>query len=334
MKKRILFAVLAMMLIAALFAGCSAPAPESPAASYAQDEAGAADYAELQGAPEEKFPAASEASAAPVQDGSRGSEQSANENAGYVSTVIVPDSSNKIILTKYIQTKTKNFDSDLSQLITALKVSGGYVQESNVSGVKPKKYGDKGRRAHYVFRVPRLKVEEFVTSALKVGEVELNRDTSQDITGQYMDTEARLKTLRIKLERLQDLESKATKMSDIIELENSIQQVTYEIESLESQKRGWDNLVDYATIDMDITEVNTIPKALDEPKPIDEPDYGEQLTGGFMSVLTGVVDFFKTLALVLFSGLPVIVPAAAIVLIILFSIRANKRKRTNKTDQL
>jgi hypothetical protein len=280
-------------------------------------------------------PAASMAAQAspPVMEDAKG-EAGTNGNAGYTTTMVVPNSANKIILNKYIETKTKAFDTDLKQLEQALITSGGYIQGSNVSGVKPKAYGEPGRIAYYKFRIPRMKVDPFLSTALKLGEVVLNKDTSEDITAQYMDTESRLKTLRIELDRFQELEKKATKMSDIMELEDKIQQVTYEIESLQGQMRGWDNLVDYATIEMSISEVNTIPKAIEEPKPIDQPDYGTQLGNGFTSVLTGVLEFFKTLVLVIFSGLPIIVPVGVIVAIILISIRAAKKKKTNNTNQM
>jgi hypothetical protein len=336
MKKRILFPLLAIIILAVFLTACSAssatpaaipkPAASQAAVAPAEGKAAEGDYEDLNGDSVEEAPAAS--AAAPAPDNANGT----NADAGFSTTMVVPNSANKIILNKYIETKTKDFDGDLKQLETALKASGGYIQDSNVTGVKPKVYEDPGRAAHYVFRIPRLKVDEFLSTALKVGEVDVNKDSSQDITSQYMDTESRLKTLRIELDRFQELEKKATKMSDIIELEDKIQQVTYEIESLQGQIRGWDNLVDYATVEMNIEEVNTVPQSVDKPKPIDQPDYGKQLGDGFVSVLNGVLDFFKTLLLVLFSGLPIIVPAAVIVVVILLWVRAAKKKKLNKMD--
>jgi hypothetical protein len=328
MKKNLLFVFILFLVAAMLFAGCaSAPAASEAASSAPAYDEGVSENGD--------YPQASASAAAssyapePEKDAGTGE----NSNAGYSSSIVVPDTSRKIILTQYIETKTKNFDDDLEKLNTALKTAGGYLQESNISGTKPKTYEDEPRTASFTFRVPRQNAENFVKTALTAGEVVSNRSSGQDITKEYMDTEARVKTLRTRLDRLEKLLSEATKMADIVTLETEISNVTYEIESLEGQKKGWDNLVDYVTVQMSINEVNVLKPTVSEPKE-GSLDFGQQLSNGFFSVLNGVVDFFKTLLLIIVAGSPIIIPVGAIVLIIIFSIRAGKKKGMNKTDQL
>lgn len=323
MKKRILFIIITAILIVSVFAGCSST--QAPA-SYEKSEKNTGYPVAVP--PVTQGAAASEAPAAPAQDAANGKDNS----AGYSSAIVVPDTTRKIILTQTIVTNTKNFDADLEKLNGALKTAGGYLQESNIQGTKPMTYEDTPRTAYYVFRVPKQNAEAFVKTALTAGEVVSNQSSGQDITGQYMDTETRLKTLRTRLDRLEDLLSKAGKMEDIVTLEKEISDVTYEIESLEGQKRGWDNLVEYVTIQMRIQEVNVLNPSITEKK--NPLSFGEQLGNGFYAVLNGVVDFFKTLFLIIVAGSPIIVPVAIIVVIILLSVRAGKKKRMSKTDQL
>lgn len=320
MKKRYLIFVLTLFILAAFVTGCAA---NTAMPDY--EEGGAKGADEVLEEPAAMPEASMDAGVA-----QEAKTEASVSNGGYSSNIVVPDTTRKIVLTQYIETMTKNFDEDIAMLNNALEVNGGYFQEKNISGTKPTAYKDRGRTAFFIFRVPKNKAESFVKAALTAGEVISDKSSGQDITGQYMDTDARLKTLRIRLDRLQALEQDAKKMADIIELEKSIQEVTYEIESLEGQIRGWDNLVDYVTIQMSIEEINTIPKTLDEEKPIDQPEYGEQLRNGFNSVLSGLLEFFKVLGLIIVAGSPIIVPVAVIVLIIIFSVRAGKKKKMNK----
>ena len=318
MKKRVFLILLALVVIAGMFAGCSSAAPAASSA------------AAMEGGEVAEAPAASMHSAAPAASAAPAPDT--KDNAGYSSTVVVPDTNRMIILTQSIVTRTKNFDEDLQKLETALKTAGGYLENANIQGTKPKTHEDEPRTAAYTFRVPKQNAESFVKTALAAGEVVSNQSTGQDITSQYTDTEARLKTQRTRLDRLETLLTQATKMADIVTLEEEISKVTYEIESMEGQKRNWDNLVQYVTVNMTIEEVNTIPPAINETKKQDELSFGEQLGNGFLSVLRAVVDFFKTLLLILVAGSPIIVPVAAIVLVVIFSVRASKKKKQNKTN--
>ncbi len=78
--------------------------------------------------------------------------------------------------------------------------------------------------------------------------------SAENITEEYYDTDSRLKTAQIKLERLQELLSKADNMADIITIESAISDTEYEIESLSGTLRHYDALVDYATVSLTLSE--------------------------------------------------------------------------------
>ena len=78
--------------------------------------------------------------------------------------------------------------------------------------------------------------------------------SAENITEAYYDTDSRLKTAQIKLERLQNLLANADNMADIITIESAISETEYEIESLSGTLRRYDALVGYATIYMTLSE--------------------------------------------------------------------------------
>ena len=71
----------------------------------------------------------------------------------------------------------------------------------------------------------------------------------------YYDTETRLAAQRTKQERLLDLLAQADTMESIIELENALSETEYEIQSLTTDLEHYDDLIDYATVDLYLAEV-------------------------------------------------------------------------------
>ena len=79
----------------------------------------------------------------------------------------------------------------------------------------------------------------------------------EDITGSYFDTQARLNALEQEEKRLLELLEKAETLDEIIQLEDRISNVRYEIESLTSQMKIYDKEVAYSTVSIfleDVTE--------------------------------------------------------------------------------
>lgn len=81
-------------------------------------------------------------------------------------------------------------------------------------------------------RVPAAEYEHFCEQVGSLCHVTYMSSSAENITEEYYDTDSRLKTAQIKLERLQELLSKADNMADIITIESAISDTEYEIESL------------------------------------------------------------------------------------------------------
>ena len=107
-------------------------------------------------------------------------------------------------------------------------------------------------------RIPRKSFDQFISGLGDVGSVINQQITGEDITGQYLDVEARLKSLKLQEERLLTILSKAELLQDIIELERELSNVRYEIEHYTGTLKKWDNLIDYSKVTIDVYEVHEI----------------------------------------------------------------------------
>jgi hypothetical protein len=313
--KRLLLAVLAVLMSLTLLAGC--------AASRSYDNASPNYYGEGSAAEAPAEAPQPSAESAPAEDAGAGS------GFNFDNSIMQPGVNRKIIYEGNIEARTKNFEEDLDTILTKLKEYGGYQQNASVSGTKPAEWQDRGRSARLELRVPSEHFDDFMNVLKGLGETVSTSVNGRDVSEEYFDTQSRLKTLRTQLARLEALLEKASTLEDIIEIENAIENTTSRIEDLEIQLRNYDSLIDYSIVIVYLTEVN----AMQAVKPTDEP-LGERITNAFYDVLNVLAKFGEGLLIFLIGGSPILVPLAivGIVLIIVFRVR-RKKKAAAQNDQ-
>ena len=138
---------------------------------------------------------------------------------------------------------------------------GGYFEYQETSGGGY--YESAARRwGSFTIRVPKEQYDAFTGSVGEVGHVVSQSGSAEDVGQNYSDIELRLQTQRTKQERLLALLEKAATMEDIISLENALSETEYQIEQYTSDLKRYDSLIDFATIELRLTEVARIS---DEP---------------------------------------------------------------------
>ena len=75
------------------------------------------------------------------------------------------------------------------------------------------------------------------------------------MTTQYMDVAARLENLETQRARLQELEAQAETLSDLLEIEASLSDVQYQLESWQRQLDWYDNQIESCTVYVYLSEV-------------------------------------------------------------------------------
>lgn len=308
MKKRWLAIVLIAVLL--IGAGCAAPnqaAPEAPKAMPA--------------------PAAeAETSDAAERGGWVGGSGSSENKAVKPEEAAMEQSygGHKIIKTAGLGLETREFDRDLAYIKQKVVDMGGYVASSYISGRKPEYYNESGRYANLSIRIPQERMEAFLAEARGVATVTYENSSGEDITSSYFDTESRLKIYETQRERIMGLLEKAETMEDIISLETELSRLTYEIENLTTQLKRWDDLIDFATVNIDITE---IPPATAVAS---DDSVGTRISEGFSRTLGGIVVFFENLFVFIVAASPALVLIGLIVFVIVLITRRHRRKMEKK----
>jgi len=233
----------------------------------------------------------------------------------------------KIIRSAYMAIETTEFDRTVDEIIGRVGLYQGYIETSEVQG-KPRRQQNQptNRKAHLEVRIPRKSFDQFISGLGDVGSVINQQITGEDITGQYLDVEARLKSLKLQEERLLTILSKAELLQDIIELERELSNVRYEIEHYTGTLKKWDNLIDYSKVTIDVYEVHEIKE--EEPIAI---TWGDRIINGFRRSCRRLWILFQDLVIFVVSAIPYLALLGIIVLgTWVVIVRPIKRKRENR----
>ncbi len=316
MKRRILIAATAaVMILGMAITGCSANAPRSVEnydSSYKNDspDSFGIGYGTYYSTSESNnTDSADEPSLMPDPDAPHAN----NEQAQH-----------KIIKNANVTIETRSFDEDINFIKEKAEELGGYIESESVSGRKPQEYGDGTRYAIITFRIPADKLNTFLTLAEGAATVTDKHISSDDVTTQYYDTDARREMYETQRDRVMELLKKAESMEDILMLENELTRINYEIDSLTTQLRSWDRLVDYSTVCMDVYELSP-----DRPSTTTD-DFSTKVSVGFKSTLTGLGKFFEGFAIFMISASPVIAVLAAVAIAVIVIVKLCRKRRAKK----
>ena len=225
-------------------------------------------------------------------------------------------SDRKLIRTVSMDAETENYDTLITALEEKLTALGGYT-ESRQTGT----YGSTRRWSSMTIRIPADNLSAFVTHVSKNANVLSTSEETKDVTLQYVDTESKITALETEQARLLELLAGAQNLSEILEIEARLSDVTYELERYASQKRSYDNQITYATVRLTVEEVEVL-------TPVEEPSVFDRIRTGFTSSLHGVSDGLVNLFVLLVAGSPYLLVYGAVIGVLLaVSSRIRKRKQ-------
>ena len=252
-------------------------------------------------------------------------EEPAGEGGYEQNTVTkAPVTERKLIKTVDIAAETEEFDTLVPGLQKQVEALGGYIESNQVYEIGSYYVDDhmeKQRCANMTARVPKEKLDGFLEQVGEQTNVTSRSETVEDVTLQYVDLESHKKALLTEQERLLELLAQAESVEDIIAIEGRLSEVRYQLESMESQLRTYDNQVEYSTVYLSITEVVEL-----TPVPVRQQTTWERIGDGFMSSLKNIGKGFREFFVWFVTALPYLVLlAAAILLITVFTILGVKR---------
>ena len=236
--------------------------------------------------------------------------------------------SEKIIYSVYANVETVKFDETIESVYELLSAYGGFIENSYIGGkdYAQYRYGwQTYRSADFTLRVPVDRLNEITASLDVLGNVKSLRSDSQNITTQFFDTQSRLNSYTTQEERLLSMLAKAETVPDLIAIEERLADVRYQIESLTTTLRNWQNQVDYSTLNLYIQEVEEYTEELPKHR-----TYWQQIGDGLQGTIKGIGQFFMDLFKWFVVSLPVLALLAVIVVIILVIFRKKIFRRKKK----
>ena len=173
----------------------------------------------------------------------RESGQNGNYSADKMDSPEKEKTEQKIIKTGNLRFETNDLEATYTQIQNAVKNSKATIQNDN-----------EGTDYESVFRnltvrVPSQNFDVFIASISKgVAYFDTKEITSQDVTAEFIDLDARLKAKRVLENRYLELLKKANKVTEMLEIEKQLSVIREEIETKEGQLNYMQNQVSYSTI--------------------------------------------------------------------------------------
>lgn len=162
-----------------------------------------------------------------------------------------PNTGPMVVRNAGITLTTSDFESARASLDDIVRHQHGYLGELNLSTPS-----GSGRSFNATVRVPADQLDATLVELRKLGRVESESQSAQEVTAQYVDLEARLTNARNTESRLSDLLRERTgKLSDVLAFEKEIDRVRGEIESMEAERKSVAHQVDFASIAVNVSEV-------------------------------------------------------------------------------
>ncbi len=331
MKKKLAL-MIASILSVSVLAGCGGssssssydkmtdePVAAAEGAAYDYSDEGAWDY--------ESAPVEAKSTAA-------GADNSAPSDSE-----ILSNSNRKLIKNVNMTVETREFDSLVANVMDRIESLGGYAESTDISGNSYNSYGNT-RNAFIVARIPANNLSAFVDQLENETNITSKNESAEDVTLQYADVEAHKESLKIEQQRLNQLLEQADNLENIIELENRLTEVRYEIESYESRLRTMNNQVEYSTVNLSINEVKEY-----TPEPVEELSFGERIARGFTESCADAWEAIQDFTVGFVSFLPMLIVILIILGVIFFIVfgivkgiiaivKASSKKKTAKAPKV
>jgi hypothetical protein len=170
------------------------------------------------------------------------------------------------------------FKDALRRITSLAEAEGGFVLSSSVEG-------EEARRGTIVLRVPADRFEAAVNAIRDLGDVRREQISSDDVSAEFVDLEARLRNLTAQEAVLLRLMGEADSIADTIKVQRELTGIQLEIERIRGRLRFLEDRTSLATVTVDLAEVGAVAPA----KPGVIRRGWDRAVEGFLSVIGGLI---------------------------------------------
>lgn len=201
--------------------------------------------------------------------------------------------------------------SGISQLIEQY---GGHAADVSIERDQ-----GRARSGHWQARIPIKNYRTFLDKLQDLGYPEHLRETTEDVTAQYVDLDARIRNKQRLEERfLQLLDRSAGKINELIEVERELGRVRGEIERMQSMFRSLESRIKMTTVTINVREERNY-------EPPQAPSFSRRIGKAWETSISMIDETSKTLLVVLVGLIPWLLVLAAFLLFLVLLIWAGIR---------
>jgi Domain of unknown function (DUF4349)/Putative zinc-finger len=155
-----------------------------------------------------------------------------------------------IVQTASLSIVAKNYDEASATIEKLVKARGGYVEK-----LDGKAQTGNAREMSVTLRIPAKQLDGFMVDLRQLGHVEQESQSNEEVSADYVDLQARLKSAQATERRLIELLGTRTgRLEDVLDAERELARVRAEIESMQGQSAVMVHRVDYATVEVQLSE--------------------------------------------------------------------------------
>ena len=236
----------------------------------------------------------------------------------------------KLIYTAHVSLETMDYDTAIASIKDYIREVGGFIESSDLSSDSGYDRYDGSRytgtrRASITARIPQQNYNEFLDKAPEWGVVQNQNSYVENITQQYNDVSLQLDSLNIQHERLLEMLEKATELDDMIRIEESLANVRWQINSITSQLKNWDNEVAYSTVHINLNEVK-------QYTPTEKDSFFTRMSKAFTGGIEDYGEFIADAAVFFTHGLPFFITFGIVIIVAVKIVRKGAPARKAKKE--
>ena len=202
----------------------------------------------------------------------------------------VEDATRDVVKTASLSISVVNTSAAADKAAVMVEDAGGRVDSRSENAGSDRGFA----QTSVVLRVPVAKLDGVVRELKTLGTVQSAETTSEDVTAQRVDLDARIKALQTSVDRLLAIMRDATDPDALITAEDALSQRQADLDSLRAQREALGDQIEYSTVD-----VTFVAETIGGPAPKEYQGFGGQIERGWDNMVFVVGNLVLLLGLML-----------------------------------
>ncbi len=163
---------------------------------------------------------------------------------------------NMIIRNAVLNIDVTELDTFTDSITSKVIEYGGYFESTDIQNYESE-YSTE-RYGNFIIRLPQEKLDSFLDEVGQSGKITSKNMTSEDVSLQYVDIEARIGSLKSERDSLNNMIKDADNIDSVLAIEQKLSEINYRLDSFERQRRALKDKVAYSTVNMTAREERNV----------------------------------------------------------------------------